>query len=239
CRRRGHHRGVVGRAGASRQPRAQRRLQSAPPLPVARRKNGDDGEGGQSRLQRRLPCRSGAMKIAALAAALILTASAALAGPPKADVRFVIEAQQFVGGLQSSRASVERALTQTLLDECRGQKAFPFIQWSNGDAATVNRLVVARVQRRAGGDSEILLEYRGTTKNGALPPALQEVVYRWFDAKYAAAGDVAKTRLRKTVRDQFARYTFRKALLRYFVPQVPLAENVDLDPAGHRVIVPV
>jgi hypothetical protein len=179
------------------------------------------------------------MKPAAFAAALLLTASAALADSPKADVRFVIEAQQFVDGLQSSRASVERALTQTLLDECRDQKAFPFLQWTNGDAAAVNRLVVALVQRRAGGDFEMLLEYRGTTKNGALPPALQEVVYRWFDSKYADAADVVKTRLQKKVRDQFASDTFRKNLLHYFVSQVPLAEKVDLDTRGHRVIVPV
>lgn len=180
------------------------------------------------------------MRVAAAVMLSTLLAAALLADPPKADVRFVIEAQQFVDGLQESRAGVERALSQTLLDECRDQKSFPFLQWTNGDATAVNRLVVALVQRRAGGDFEMLLEYRGTTKNDATSHVLmQDVVYRWFESKYADTADVVKARLQKKVREQFASDAFRKGLLRYFVSQVPLAEKVDLDTPSHRVVVPV
>jgi hypothetical protein len=171
---------------------------------------------------------------------LLLAAATAMADPPSVDVRFVIEAQQFVDGLGGSRRSVERALTQTLLDECRDQKSFPFLRWTNGDAATPNRLVVALVQRPAGGDFETLLEYRATTKaDGELRAALQESVYRWFDAKNADTADILKARLQKRIREQFAGERFRKDLLRYFVSRIPLAEKVVLDRSGHRVIVPV
>src|SRR6185436_8611877 len=218
--------------------RAPRRRPGARRRRVADRKNGDDGEGGRIG-QRRVLARSRAMRVATFLALSIVLSAAALAEPPKVDVRFVIEAQQFVDGLQGSRASVERALTQTLLDECRDQKSFPFVKWSNGDAAATNRLVVALVQRRAGSDFEMLIEYRGTIKGGAMAPALQEVVYRWFEAKYADTAEVVKARLQKRLRDQFANEPFRKSLLRYFVSQVPLAETVDIDVPGHRVIVPV
>jgi hypothetical protein len=169
----------------------------------------------------------------------IATAAAAAAEPPKADVRFVIEAQQFVDGLQSSRAGVERALTQTLLDECRGQKSFPFVRWVNGDTTAVNRLVVAVVQRRAGGDFETLIEYRGTTAAGALPPDLQKVVYRWFDPKNAETPEIVKAHLRDAIHKEFEGEKFRSDLLRYFISRVPLAESVNLDARGHRVLVPL
>src|SRR5258707_4895094 len=168
------------------------------------------------------------MKKVGLPLLLVLFAATAAAEPPKVDVRFVVEAQQFIDELQESRRDVERALTQTLLDECRNQKSFPFIHWMNGDAAAPNRLAVALVQRRAGGDFETILEYRGTTKSGAMPPALQEVVYRWFEAKNADTAEIVKARLQQKIRDQFASEKFRKELLRYFVSQVPLAERVDL-----------
>ena len=167
------------------------------------------------------------------------TSAAALADPPKVDVRFVIEAQQFVDGLQSARAGVERALTQTLLDECRGQKSFPFLRWVNGDATAVNRLVVALVQRRAGGDFEAQIEYRGTTAAGALPPDLQKVVYRWFEAKNAETAEIVKAHLRDEIHKEFESEKFRNDLLRYFISRVPLAESVNLDERSHRVLVPV
>ena len=179
------------------------------------------------------------MRVAALWTLSILMAAAALAEPPKVDIRFVIEAQQFVDGLQTSRASVERAVTQTLLDKCRNQKSFPFLRWVNGDPAVENRLVVALVQRRAGGDFETLVEYRGTTKSGAFPPALQQVVYRWFEAKNAETTELVKRHLQAAIRNQFESDKFRNDLLRYFVSQVPLAVSVDLDTRGHQVVVPV
>jgi hypothetical protein len=166
---------------------------------------------------------------------LLLTAAAAVADSPHVDVRFVIEAQQFVDGLGTSRASTERALTQTLLDECRDQKSFPFLHWVNGDTAAPNRLVVALVQKKSGGDFETRIEYRATTKEGNLPPALQETVYRWYEAKNADNADIVKARLKKKIREQFAGETFRVQLLRYFVARIPLAENVGVE--GHRVIV--
>jgi len=179
------------------------------------------------------------MKRFALATLLSIAAVAAAGEPPKVDIRFVIEAQQFVDGLQASRASVERAVTQTLLDECRNQKSFPFVRWVNGDPAAENRLVVALVQRRAGGDFETLVEYRGTTKSGAFPPALQQVVYRWFAAKNAETTELVKRHLQAAVHSQFENDKFRNDLLRYFVSQVPLAESVDLDTRAHQVVVPV
>jgi len=179
------------------------------------------------------------MKAAALSMLFAFAVTAVAAGPPKVDVRFVIEAQQFIDGLQGSRASVERAATQTLLDECRNQKNFPFLLWVNGDATVTNRLVVALVQRRAGGDFETLIEYRGTTKSGAMPPALQKVVYRWFDAKNAETAEIVKAHVRDVIHKQFDSDQFRSDLLRYFISQVPLAESVDLDMRGHRVLVPV
>lgn len=179
------------------------------------------------------------MKKVVLPLLVVLLAATAAAEPPRVDVRFVVEAQQFIDELQESRRDVERALTQTLLDESRNQKSFPFIGWMNGDAAAPNRLAVALVQRRAGGDFETILEYRGTTKSGAMPPALQEVVYRWFEAKNADTAEIVKARLQQKIRDQFASEKFRKELLRYFVSQVPLAEGVNLDTATHHVLVGV
>lgn len=169
----------------------------------------------------------------------LAVAAVAAADPPTVDVRFVIEAQQFVDGLQTSRAGVERGVTQALLDECRNQKSFPFIRWVNGDATAVNRLVVALVQRRAGGDFETLIEYRGTVAEGALPPSLQNVVYRWFEAKNAETAEIVKAHLRDAIRKEFESEKFRNDLLHYFISRVPLAESVDLDTRSHHVIVPV
>ncbi len=179
------------------------------------------------------------MKSLALAVLAMLAGAAALADPPKTDVRFVIEAQQFVDGLGRSRSSVERALTVMLLEECRAQKSFPFIRWVSNDAEATNHLVVALVQRKAGGDFETLIEYRGTTKSGSQPPALQEVVYRWFEAKNADTVEVVKPRLEDKIHAQFKSEAFRKDLLGYFVSRIPLAESVDLDSTSHRVLVPV
>jgi hypothetical protein len=175
------------------------------------------------------------MKSASLLLSLLLTAVAAVADSPQVDVRFVIEAQQFVDGLGTSRLSAERALTQILLDECRNQKSFPFLHWVNGDTAAPNRLVVALVQTKSGGDFETRIEYRASTKEGNLPPALQETVYRWYEAKNADDAHIVKARLRKKIGEQFAAESFRAKLLRYFVSRVPLAENVGLE--GHRVVV--
>jgi hypothetical protein len=175
------------------------------------------------------------MKSVILMLLYLLTAAAVMADSPQVDVRFVIEAQQFVDGLGSSRRSVERLLTQTLLDECRDQKSFPFLHWVNGDTAAPNRLVVALVEKKIGGDFETRIEYRATTKEGSLPPALQDTVYRWFEAKNADTADIVKARLQKKIREQFAGETFRGNLLRYFVSRIPLAENVGVE--GHRVIV--
>jgi hypothetical protein len=169
----------------------------------------------------------------------ILLAATALAEPPKADVRFVVEAQEFVDGLGQSRSRVERALSAVLLDECRAQKSFPFIRWVSNDAEAPNHLVVALVQRRAGAGFETLIEYRATTKAGSPPSALQESVYRWYEAKNADTAEVVRPRLEKKIRDDFARDGFRKELLRYFISQIPLAERVDLDSVSHRVLVPV
>src|SRR3954454_25022373 len=144
------------------------------------------------------------MKNAGLMLLLLLTASAVMAADsPQVDVRFVIEAQQFVDGLGSSRQSVERRLTQTLLD-ARDQKSFPFLHWVNGDAAAPNRLVVALVEKKSGGDFETRIEYRATTKEGSPPPDLQETVYRWYQVKNADNADVVKARLQKKIREQFA-----------------------------------
>src|SRR5437764_1091824 len=174
------------------------------------------------------------MTTVALMLLLLPAAAAPAADPPQVDVRFVVEAQQFVDGLGSSRRSVERLLTQTLLDECRDQKSFPFLHWVNGDAAAPNRLVVALVEKKSGGDFETRIEYRATTKEGSLPPALQETVYRWFEAKNADTADVVKARLQKTIREQFAGEAFRQNLLRYFISRIPLAEDVGVE--GHRVV---
>ena len=163
----------------------------------------------------------------------------AIAEPPKAEVRFVIEAQEFIDGLGQSRSSVERALSAYLLERCREPQNYPFIHWVNNDAQTVNRLVVALVQRKAGAGYATLIEYRGTTSEGSPPPALQEVVYRWFETKNADVPDVMRPRLEKKIHDQFADAAFRDKLLRYFVSHIPLAERVDLDSASHRVLVPV
>jgi len=177
------------------------------------------------------------MKSVPLTLLLLLTAAAAAADSPQVDIRFVIEAQQFVDGLGTSRASAERVLTQTLLDECRDQKSFPFLHWVNGDPAAPNRLVVALVQKKSGGDFETRIEYRATTKEGNLPPALQETVYRWYEAKNADNADILKARLKKKIREEFAGETFRVNLLRYFVSRIPLAANIGVQ--GHRIIVPV
>ncbi|HEY4640309.1 MAG TPA: hypothetical protein VII75_03120 [Thermoanaerobaculia bacterium] len=178
------------------------------------------------------------MKNAGLMLLLLLTASAVMAADsPQVDVRFVIEAQQFVDGLGSSRQSVERRLTQTLLDACRDQKSFPFLHWVNGDAAVPNRLVVALVEKKSGGDFETRIEYRATTKEGSPPPDLQETVYRWYEAKNADNADVVKARLQKKIREQFAAETFRTKLLRYFISRIPLAANIGVQ--GHRILVPV
>ena len=135
----------------------------------------------------------------ALSALLALLAAAAMAEPPKADIRFVIEAQEFVDGLGKSRASVERALTQMLLEECRAQKTgFPFIQWVSNDQTAANRLVVALAQRKTLAGIETFIEYRGTTKAGSPPPTIQEVVYRWFEAKNADLPEVLRPALAYT-----------------------------------------
>lgn len=176
------------------------------------------------------------MKRLACAVVMVLITTPASADP-RVDVRFVIEAQQFVDGLGTARQSVERALTQTLLDECRDKKSFPFLGWMNGNAAAPNRLVAALVQRHSGGDFEALIEFRGTVLNGNLPPVLQTVVYRWFEPKNADTPEIVKARLQKEIHDQFKEDTFRSQLLQYFASHVPLANHIDLD--GHQVIVPV
>ncbi|MEK6375041.1 MAG: hypothetical protein AABO58_20410 [Acidobacteriota bacterium] len=175
----------------------------------------------------------------ASAVLVMLIAIPAMAEPPKVDVRFVIEAREFVDGLGKSRSTVERALSVLLLDECRTQKSFPFIQWVNNDAAAPNRLVAALVQRKAGAGVETLIEYRATFKIGSPPPTLQEVVYRWFDAKNADVADAVRPWLEKKIRKQFADAAFRAELLRYFVSQITLADRVDLDNVTRRVFVPV
>lgn len=179
------------------------------------------------------------MRSLAFALLLVPIAAAALADAPRVDVRFVVEANQFVAGLGNSRASVERAMTQLLLAECADPKSFPFLKWVNGDSATPNRLVVALVEKRSGGDFETRLEYRATISGGALPAAadLGETVYRWFEAKNLDNADILKARLQKKIHAQFASESFRRNLLHYFVSRIPLAENVDL--AGERVIVQV
>ena len=179
------------------------------------------------------------MKPLGLALLLLPIAAAAMADAPRVDVRFVVEAKQFVDGLGNSRQSVERAMTQRLLTECSDPKSFPFLQWVNGDATLPNRLVVALVEKKSGGDFETRLEYRATINGGALPPAgdLGESVYRWFEAKNLDNADILKARLQKKIHAQFASESFRRNLLRYFASRIALAENVDL--AGHRVIVQV
>ena len=179
------------------------------------------------------------MKPLALALLLVPIAATAMADAPRVDVRFVVEAKQFVDGLGNSKKSVERAMTQLLLIECNDPKSFPFRQWVNGDGAVPNRLVVALVEKKSGGDFETRLEYRATINGGALPPAgdLGESVYRWFEAKNLDNADILKARLQKKIHAQFASESFRQNLLRYFVSRIALAQNVDL--AGHRVIVQV
>jgi hypothetical protein len=178
------------------------------------------------------------MKRLGLALLLVPIAVAAMADAPRVDVRFVVEAKQFVDGLGNSRRSVERAMTQLLQAECSDQKSFPFLQWVNGDAAAPNRLVVALVERPSGGDVETRIEYRATINGGGLPEGdLGESVYRWFEAKNVDNSDILKARLQKKIHAQFASESFRRNLLRYFVSGIPLAETVGL--AGHRVIVQV
>jgi hypothetical protein len=179
------------------------------------------------------------MKPLGLALLLVPVAVAAMADAPRVDVRFVVEAKQFVDGLGNSRKSVERAMTQLLLAECSDPKSFPFLQWVNGDAAVPNRLVVALVEKKSGGDFETRIEYRATINGGALPPAgdLGENVYRWFEAKNLDNADILKARLQKKLHAQFASESFRTNLLRYFVSRIALAETVGL--AGQRVIVEV
>ncbi|HEX8155346.1 MAG TPA: hypothetical protein VF698_19590 [Thermoanaerobaculia bacterium] len=173
-----------------------------------------------------------------LALALFLVPMAAMADPPRVDVRFVVEAKQFVDGLGSSRRSVERAMTQLLLAECSDPKSYPFVQWVEGDAAAPNRLVVALVEKKSGGDFETRIEYRGTINGSALADGGPgESVYRWFEAKNVDNADILKARLQKKIHAQFTSAAFRADLLRYFVSGIPLAENVNL--AGHRVIVPL
>jgi hypothetical protein len=177
------------------------------------------------------------MKPLGLALLLVPIAAAAMADAPRVDVRFVVEAKQFVDGLGNSRKSVERAMTQLLLTECSDPKSFPFLQWVNGDATVPNRLVVALVEKKNGGDFETRIEYRATINGGGLPPDLGESVYRWFEAKNLDNADILKARLQKKIHAQFASESFRQNLLRYFVSRIALAENVGL--AGQRVIVAV
>jgi len=179
------------------------------------------------------------MKCLGLALLLVPLAVAAMADAPRVDVRFVVEAQQFVDGLGNSRKSVERAMTQLLLAECNDPKSFPFLNWVNGDAAAQNRLVVTLVESKSGGDFETRIEYRATINGAGLPPErdLGESVFRWFEAKNVDNSDILKARLQKKIHAQFASESFRANLLRYFVSNIPLAENVAL--AGHRVIVQV
>jgi hypothetical protein len=179
------------------------------------------------------------MKRLGLALLLVPFAVAARGDTPPVDVRFVIEAKQFVDALGNSRKSVERAMTQLLLAECSNPKIFPFLRWVNGDAAAPNRLVVALVENKSGGDFETRIEYRATIGGGDLPPDgdLGESVYRWFEAKNVDNADILKARLQKKIHAQFASEAFRRNLLRYFVSRIPLAESVGV--AGHRVIVEV
>ena len=179
------------------------------------------------------------MKRLVLALLVLPLAAAAMADAPRVDVRFVVEAKQFVDGLGNSRKSVERAMTQLLLSECIDPKSFPFLQWVNGDATAPNRLVVALVERSSGGDVETRIEYTATINGSALPKGtdLGDTVYRWFEAKNVDNADILKARLQKKIHAQFASESFRRNLLRYFVSGIPLAENVAL--AGHRVIVEV
>lgn len=178
------------------------------------------------------------MKTLASVLLVALIAIPAMADPPKADVRFVIEAQEFIAGLEKSRSGVERALTQVILEECRGQKNFPFIHWLSGDPAAPNRLVVALVQEKKLAGIETQFEYRATTREGTrVLPELGQIAYRWFDAKNSDIAEVVRPSLEKKIRKQFADAAFRSALLRTFVSQIPLAEHVALE--GHRVLVPV
>jgi len=179
------------------------------------------------------------MKRIVLSLFVLPFAMTAMADARRVDVRFVVEAKQFVDGLGNSRRSVERAMTQLLLTECNDPRSFPFLQWVNGDAAAPNRLVVALIEKKSGGDFETRIEYRATIDGGGLPPErdLDESVYRWFEAKNADAADILKARLQKKIHGQFASESFRRNLLRYFVSRIPLTETVGL--AGHRVIVEV
>lgn len=173
--------------------------------------------------------------------ALLLTfagQAAHAADPPAVDIHFVIEAKQFVDGLQKNRRSVETAITQQLVEECSSQKSFPFLKWAAGDSSAANHLEVALVERPAGGDYESYLEFRGATKEGKMPPALQQVVYRWFQPKNADSPLTVKNHLRDLVRKLFAKEQFRDSLLHYFVSRVPLAQNVNIDVQGRAVVVP-
>jgi hypothetical protein len=175
-----------------------------------------------------------------LASALLAAsmATAATADAPRANVSFVIEAQEFVTALGASRRGVERALTQVVLDECRVPTNFPFIRWVSGDPAAPNALVVALVQHRVGAGMETRLEYRATTKEGSRElPELRETAYRWFDPKNADIADVVRPSLEKKIRKKFADAAFRGEMLRTFVSQIPLAERVAFE--GRRVLVPV
>jgi hypothetical protein len=166
------------------------------------------------------------------------TAAAAMAEAPKANVAFVIEAQEFVAGLGASRQGVERALTQVVVEECRKETNFPFIQWVSGQPTAPNALVVALIQQKLRGGVETQLEFRATTREGTRRlPELQSTVYRWFDPKNVDIPDVVRPRLEDKIRKTFADAKFHADLLRTFVSQIPLADRVDFK--GHRVMVPV
>jgi len=168
----------------------------------------------------------------------MLIAAPVLGDPPKTNVSFVIEAQEFVSALGESRRGVERALTQVILAQCRKPTNFPFIDWISGNPAVPNRLEVALVQQKAGAGMETRIEYRATTPEGTRAlPELQLVAYRWFDAKNADIPEVVRPALEKKINKQFEDATFRADMLRSFVSQIPLAERVAFE--GHRVLVPV
>jgi hypothetical protein len=177
------------------------------------------------------------MRRLAFAALLAVLATPSFADSPPVDIRFVIEAKEFIDGLGTAREGVEREVTGTLLEACRNPKAFRFLGWMNGNAAAPNRLVVALVQQRKGAGFDSVIEYRGTIANGALPPALQEVAYRWLEAKNADDAASVKARLNETIVRQFSSEPFRQGLLEYFVSQVPLADSVSF--SRQHVIVPV
>ena len=182
-----------------------------------------------------------------LAAALLATSigAAAMADPPKTDppkanVSFVIEAQEFVTALGDSRKGVERALTQVILEECRKPTNFPFIRWVSGDPSAPNALVAALVEKRVGGGVATQIEYRATTAEGTRKlPELEETVYRWFDPKNADIPDVVRPSLENKVKKKFENATFRGDLLRTFVSRIPLTDRVEIRSVTHRVVVKV